>query len=129
MRKFIEHYSLPCIFIRGPEILSKYVGASERGVRDLFAKARNLKPCVIVFDEIDSLVPKRGSNQAGVTDRIVNQFLTELDGTEDISGIFIIGTTSRLDLIDNAILRPGRMDQHIELKYPTTEEIEQVKNL
>ena len=126
-QKFIEHYRIPCIFVRGPEILSKYVGSSERGVRDLFSRARNLKPCVIVFDEIDSLVPRRGSNQAGVTDRIVNQFLTELDGTEDRSGIFIIGTTSRIDLIDKAILRPGRIDQHVELKYPEIEEIKQVK--
>lgn len=86
-----------------------------------------MKPCIIVFDEIDSLVPKRGSNQAGVTDRIVNQFLTELDGTEDRSGIFIIGTTSRPDLIDKAILRPGRIDQLIDLKYPQFDEIKQVK--
>ena len=127
VQKFIEHYNIPCIFVRGPEILNKYVGASERGVRDLFSKARNIKPCVIVFDEIDSLVPKRGSSHAGVTDRIVNQFLTELDGTEDRSGIYIIGTTSRPDLIDRAILRPGRIDQRLELQNPSIEEIKNVR--
>lgn len=107
--------------------MDKYVGASERGVRDLFSRARNIKPCMIVFDEIDSLVPSRGSNQAGVTDRIVNQFLTELDGTEDRSGIFMIGTTSRPDLIDKAILRPGRIDQRIELRHPSAEDVKKVK--
>lgn len=125
-QKFIEHYNIKCISVHGPEILDKYVGSSERGVRDLFSRARDMKPCVIFFDEIDSLVPKRGSNQSGVTDRIVNQFLTELDGTEDRSGIFIIATTSRPDLIDKAILRPGRIDQRIELSYPTLDEIKQV---
>lgn len=128
MQKFIKHYNIPSISIRGPEILDKYVGSSERGVRDLFMRARDIKPCIIFFDEFDSLVPKRGSNQSGVTDRIVNQFLTELDGTEDRSGVFIIATTSRPDLIDDAILRPGRIDQRIELSLPTVEEIKQVKS-
>lgn len=127
-QKFIEHYRIACISVHGPEILDKYVGASERGVRDLFSRARDLKPCIIFFDEFDSLVPKRGSNQSGVTDRIVNQFLTELDGTEDRSGIFIIATTSRPDLIDKAILRPGRIDQRIELSFPSLEEIKQVNH-
>lgn len=125
-QKFIEHHNIPCIYVHGPEILDKYVGASERGVRELFSRARNLKPCVIFFDEIDSLVPKRGSNQSGVTDRIVNQFLTELDGTEDRSGVFIIATTSRPDLIDKAIVRPGRIDQSVKLNYPNIDELKQV---
>ena len=86
-----------------------------------------MKPCVLFFDEIDSLVPKRGSNQSGVTDRIVNQFFTELDGTEDRSGVFIVATTSRPDLIDTAILRPGRIDQKIEVSFLDFEEIKQVK--
>ena len=124
--KFLEHYNIPFIQIHGPEILDKYVGSSEKGVRDIFTRARNLKPCVILFDEFDSLVPKRGSNQSGVTDRIVNQFLTELDGTEDRTGVFIIATTSRPDLIDKAILRPGRIDQRIELSYPKIDEIKEV---
>lgn len=85
-----------------------------------------MKPCIIFFDEIDSLVPKRGSNHSGVTDRIVNQFLTELDGTDDRTGVFIIATTSRPDLIDNAIIRPGRIDQKIELGYPNFEEVKKV---
>lgn len=106
--------------------MDKYVGASERGVRDLFSKARQTRPCLIFFDEIDSLIPMRGSNQSGVTDRIVNQFLTELDGTEDRSGVFIIGTTSRPNIIDKAILRPGRIDQRIDLCFPTSNEIKKV---
>lgn len=125
-QKFLEHYNIPFIHIHGPEILDKYVGSSERGVRDIFSRARNMKPCVILFDEFDSLVPRRGSNQSGVTDRIVNQFLTELDGTEDRSGVFIIATTSRPDLIDKAIIRPGRIDQKIELGFPKIEEIKEV---
>lgn len=124
--KFLEHHDIRFIHIHGPEILDKYVGSSEKGVRDIFTRARNLKPCVILFDEFDSLVPKRGSNQSGVTDRIVNQFLTELDGTEDRSGVFIIATTSRPDLIDKAIIRPGRIDQRIELSYPKIDEIKEV---
>lgn len=123
---FLKHYKITSIYVRGPEILDKYVGSSERAVRDLFSRARDLRPCVIFLDEIDSLVPKRGSNQSGVTDRIVNQFLTELDGTENRSGIFIIGTTSRPDLIDKAILRPGRIDQRIELSYPCIDEVKKV---
>lgn len=125
-QQFINQYKIPCITVRGPEILDKYVGASERGVRDLFSKARQIRPCLIFFDEIDSLIPMRGSNQSGVTDRIVNQFLTELDGTEDRSGIFVIGTTSRPDVIDKAILRPGRIDQRIDLYFPTTNDIKKV---
>lgn len=124
--KFLNHHKIPFIHVHGPEILNKYVGSSEKGVRDIFIRARKIKPCVILFDEFDSLVPKRGSNQSGVTDRIVNQFLTELDGTEDRSGVFIIATTSRPDLMDKAIIRPGRIDNRIELSYPNSAEIKEV---
>lgn len=127
-RQFIRQFGIPSIEIRGPELLDKYVGASERAVRDLFSKARRMRPCIIFFDEIDSIVPVRGSNQSGVTDRIVNQFLTELDGTEDRSGIFILATTSRADLIDKALLRPGRIDIQINLELPTENEISSVTN-
>ena len=125
-QSFIEHHNIPCIQVRGPEILDKYVGSSERAVRDLFNRARAIRPCVLFLDELDSLVPRRGSNHSGVTDRIVNQFLTELDGTGDQSGVFIIATSSRPDLIDAAITRAGRIDQKIELNYPEIHELRQV---
>ena len=102
------------------------MGSSERAVRDLFNRAKAIRPCVLFLDELDSLVPRRGSNQSGVTDRIVNQFLTELDGTGDRSGVFIIATSSRPDLIDPAITRAGRIDLKIELNYPKIQEIKQV---
>lgn len=107
------------ICVRGPELLSKYIGASEGAVRDLFKRAQLAKPCVIFFDEFESLVAKRGSDSTGVTDRVVNQFLTLMDGVEQLtSEVFIIAATSRPDLIDPAILRPGRIDKHIYCPIP-----------
>ena len=108
-------------------MLDKYVGASEQAVRNLFIKARAIRPCVLFFDEFDALVPQRGSNHSGVTDRIVNQFLTELDGTADRSGVFVLATSSRPELIDKAILRPGRIDQRIQLSLPSVHELSKVK--
>ena len=108
------------------KILDKYVGESEKAVRELFSRARSMRPCVLFFDELDSLTPMRGSGQAGVTDRIVNQFLTEIDGTEDRSGVFILATTSRPDLIDAAIVRPGRIDKHVHMESPHPPDIEKV---
>ncbi|CAH1389382.1 unnamed protein product [Nezara viridula] len=97
------------ISIKGPELMSKYIGESEEGVRKLFEKAQAAKPCLLFFDEFDSLAPRRGQDQTGVTDRVVNQMLTALDGVDSLSGVWIIAATSRPDLIDPAILRPGRI--------------------
>jgi len=108
------------ISVRGPEILSKWVGESERAIREIFRKARVYAPTVILFDEIDSIVPHRGSVNEGthVTERIVSQLLTEIDGIEKLNNVVIIGATNRPDLIDPALLRPGRLDKVIYVPPP-----------
>ena len=106
------------ISIKGPELLSKYIGNSEQNVRDLFAKAQKAKPCIIFFDEFDSLAPKRGHDSTGVTDRVVNQLLTQLDGVENLDGVYLLAASSRPDLIDQALLRPGRLDSFLYIGYP-----------
>jgi AAA+ superfamily predicted ATPase len=106
--------------VKGPELLNMYVGESERNVRELFERARNLQPCVLFFDELDSLAPKRGQgNDSGVMDRIVAQLLTEIDGLHSSSQLFVIGATNRPDLLDPALLRPGRFDKMIHLDIAT----------
>ncbi|MDO9529596.1 MAG: CDC48 family AAA ATPase [Syntrophales bacterium] len=110
------------ISIKGPEILSKWVGESEKGVREVFKKAKQASPCIIFFDEIDSVVPRRGSEAAShVVDRVISQFLTELDGIEELKGIVVLAATNRLDIIDPALLRAGRFDFHLELPVPDEE--------
>ncbi|XP_042328601.1 peroxisome biogenesis factor 1 isoform X2 [Sceloporus undulatus] len=99
------------ISIKGPELLSKYIGASEQAVRDIFNRAQAAKPCILFFDEFDSLAPRRGHDNTGVTDRVVNQLLTQLDGIESLEGVYVLAATSRPDLIDPALLRPGRLDK------------------
>ncbi len=101
------------ISVKGPELLSKWVGESEKAVRKIFEKARQVSPAIIFFDEIDSIAPKRGSSgsDSNVTERVVNQLLTELDGLQDLNNIVIIAATNRPDIIDTALLRPGRFDR------------------
>jgi transitional endoplasmic reticulum ATPase len=107
------------ISIKGPELLSKYVGESEQGVRELFARARHAAPCVVFLDEVDALAPKRGQEgRSPVTDRVVSQLLTELDGVEALGDVWVIAATNRLDMIDDALLRPGRLDYHLEVAPP-----------
>lgn len=110
--------SLRFISIKGPELLNKYIGASEQAVRDVFAKAAAAAPCLLFFDEFDSIAPKRGHDNTGVTDRVVNQFLTELDGVEVLTGVFVFAATSRPDLLDAALLRPGRLDRLLFCDFP-----------
>ncbi|CAL9691392.1 unnamed protein product [Knipowitschia caucasica] len=110
------------ISIKGPELLSKYIGASEQGVRDVFQKAQAAKPCILFFDEFDSLAPRRGHDSTGVTDRVVNQLLTQLDGVEGLQGVYVLAATSRPDLIDPALLRPGRLDKCLYCPPPNQEE-------
>ncbi|KAH8788366.1 hypothetical protein F5883DRAFT_707340 [Diaporthe sp. PMI_573] len=110
------------ISVKGPEILNKYIGASEKSVRDLFERAQAAKPCVLFFDEFDSIAPKRGHDSTGVTDRVVNQLLTLMDGAEGLSGVYVLAATSRPDLIDPALLRPGRLDKSILCDFPDLEE-------
>lgn len=107
------------ISIKGPEILNKYIGASEQLVRELFERALSAKPCVLFFDEFDSIAPKRGHDSTGVTDRVVNQMLTQMDGAEGLDGVYVLAATSRPDLIDSALLRPGRLDKSVICLMPT----------
>jgi transitional endoplasmic reticulum ATPase len=112
------------ISIKGPELLSKWVGESEKGVREVFRKARQAAPCVIFFDELDSVAPRRSGGEAGdshVAERIVSQLLTEMDGLEDLKGVVVIGATNRPDLVDEALLRPGRFDRMLEIPLPNNE--------
>ena len=109
------------ISIKGPELLSKWVGESEKGVREVFRKARQAAPCIIFFDEVDALVPRRRSGADGgsrVTEGVVSQILTEIDGLEELADVLIIGATNRLDIVDPALLRPGRFDRVIEVPMP-----------
>ncbi|KAM7258098.1 hypothetical protein ACFE04_013839 [Oxalis oulophora] len=114
--------SIRFISVKGPELLNKYIGASEQAVRDLFSKAGAAAPCLLFFDEFDSIAPKRGHDNTGVTDRVVNQFLTELDGVEALTGVFVFAATSRPDLLDDALLRPGRLDRLIFCDFPSPHE-------
>jgi transitional endoplasmic reticulum ATPase len=111
------------ISIKGPELLNKYVGESEKGVREVFEKARANAPTVIFFDEIDSIATERGqgAGDSGVGERVVSQLLTELDGLEELEDVVVIATTNRPDLIDPALVRPGRLDRHIHVPVPDEE--------
>jgi len=107
------------IAVKGPEVLSKWVGESERAIREIFRKARQAAPCIIFFDEIDAIVPIRGTRfDSGVTDRIVNQLLTELDGIVLLKGVVVLAATNRPDILDPALLRPGRFDRIIYVPPP-----------
>ncbi|KAF2454866.1 P-loop containing nucleoside triphosphate hydrolase protein [Lineolata rhizophorae] len=110
------------ISVKGPELLNKYIGASEKSVRDLFERAEAARPCVLFFDEFDSIAPKRGHDSTGVTDRVVNQLLTQMDGAEGLSGVYVLAATSRPDLIDPALLRPGRLDKSLLCDLPSEDE-------
>ncbi|KAG0215261.1 Peroxisome biosynthesis protein pex1 [Mortierella sp. GBA30] len=110
------------ISVKGPELLNKYIGASEKSVRDLFERAQAAKPCVLFFDEFDSIAPKRGHDSTGVTDRVVNQMLTQMDGAEGLDGVYVLAATSRPDLIDPALLRPGRLDKSLLCGMPNLQE-------
>ncbi|MFL6503501.1 MAG: CDC48 family AAA ATPase [Nitrososphaera sp.] len=108
------------ISIKGPELISKWVGESEKGVREVFRKARQAAPCVIFFDELDAVAPRRGGSDGDghVTERVISQMMTELDGLEDLKGVVVIGATNRPDIIDEALLRPGRFDRLLEVPPP-----------
>jgi peroxin-1 len=116
------HCKLPIVVVKGAELLNKYIGASEQSVRDTFARAAALAPCVLFFDEFDALAPKRGVEHSGVSDRVVNQLLTQLDGVEALRDVFVLAATARPDLIDAALLRPGRLDRLVYCGVPTEEE-------
>src|SRR5215469_11030430 len=107
------------ISVRGPELLSKWVGESERGIREIFRRARQAAPCVVFFDEIDSIAPTRGmGGDSMVTERVVSQLLTELDGIQALSGVVVLAATNRADMIDPALVRPGRFDKIVFVPIP-----------
>ncbi|CAM9368423.1 unnamed protein product [Ectocarpus fasciculatus] len=114
------------ISVKGPEVLDKYIGASEQAVRSLFARAASAAPCVLFFDEFEAVAPRRGNDNTGVTDRVVNQLLTFLDGVEGRDGVYVLGATSRPDLIDSALLRPGRLDRQLYCGFPDAAEREDI---
>lgn len=110
------------ISVRGPELLNKYVGESERAVRQVFVRARASVPCVIFFDELDALVPRRDDANSEASSRVVNTLLTELDGVGDRQGVFVVAATNRPDIIDAAMLRPGRLDKQLFVELPNSSE-------
>jgi transitional endoplasmic reticulum ATPase len=116
------------VSVKGPELLSMYVGESERGLREVFRKARQAAPCIIFFDEIDALASARshGGSDSGVGARVLSQLLTELDGIEELKGVFVLAATNRLDLLDPALLRPGRFDVQLEIPPPDTASREKI---
>jgi transitional endoplasmic reticulum ATPase len=110
------------IAVKGPQILSMWVGESERGVREVFRKARQAAPCIVFLDELDALAPRRGGGaDSQVTERVVSQLLTELDGIEELKGVVVLAATNRVDRLDPALLRPGRFDFLVELPVPDRE--------
>jgi len=120
LAKAVAHESeVNFISVKGPELLSKWVGESEKGIREIFKKARASAPCIVFFDEIDALVPERGGGFASeVSERMVGQLLAELDGLEEMPGVMVLGATNRADILDPALLRPGRFDLTITLPLP-----------
>ena len=110
------------ISVKGPALISKYVGESERGIRDTFKKAKQAAPCIIFFDELDVITPRRGEgSDSHVTERVIGQFLTEMDGIEELKGVLVLAATNRMDQIDPALLRAGRFDYLIEIPIPDEE--------
>ncbi|MBI4607890.1 MAG: CDC48 family AAA ATPase [Candidatus Rokubacteria bacterium] len=106
------------IAIKGPQLMSKWVGESERAIREVFKKAKQAAPCLIFLDELDALAPRRGLDPSGVSERVLSQLLTELDGIEELRGVIVVAATNRLDIVDPALLRPGRFDSLIEIPMP-----------
>jgi transitional endoplasmic reticulum ATPase len=107
------------ISVKGPELLSKWVGESEKGIREIFRKARQASPCVVFFDEIDSIAPIRGMEGVHAsTERMMSQLLTEMDGIQEMQGVVVIAATNRIDMIDTALLRPGRFDKIVLVSNP-----------
>ncbi len=116
------------ISIKGTDLLSKWVGESENGIREVFRKAKQVSPCIIFFDEVDAIFKKRSSeiSDSNVNERMVSQMLTELDGLEPLEGVIVIGATNRVDVIDEALLRPGRLDKIIDIPLPDTDSRKQI---
>jgi len=124
LAKAVAHESeVNFIHVKGPELMSKFVGESEKGVRETFKRAKQTAPCIIFFDEIDALAPRRGSGitDSHVSERVISQLLTEMDGLEELRGVIILAATNRIDIIDPALLRAGRFDQLLHVPPPDEE--------
>jgi peroxin-1 len=121
-----QECGLNFISVKGPELLNKYIGQSEQAVRDAFGRAAAAAPSILFFDEFEAIAPKRGGDSTGVTDRVVNQLLTFLDGVESRTGVYVLGASSRPDLIDPALLRPGRLDKCVYCGVPDVGERESI---
>ncbi len=119
------------ISIKGPELLSKWVGESEKGVREVFRKARQAAPCIVFFDEIDAIAPRRSSSggDSHVMERVISQILVELDGLEELKGVLVIGATNRPDIVDEALLRPGRFDRILQIPLPEKQARREIFNI
>jgi hypothetical protein len=120
--EIIRETGLPVEIVRGPDLLDKYIGASEQGVRRVFEKAASIAPCIVVFDAIEALCPRRGSEGTGVTDRVVNQMLCYLDGVEKLEQVFVVAISSRPDMVDPALIRSGRLDITVICDVPNETE-------
>ncbi len=118
------------ISVKGPALLSKWVGESEKGIREVFKKAKQASPCIIFFDEIDAIAPIRGvSTDSHVTERVISQFLTEMDGIEELKGVIVLAATNRMDIVDPALLRAGRFDLQMELPIPDAKACLEIFNI
>src|SRR5271157_2402982 len=129
LAKALAHESeINFISVKGPEFLSKWVGESEKAVRETFRKARQAAPCIIFLDEIDAIAPVRGSSagDSGVTERVISQLLTEMDGIEDLNNVILIAATNRPDILDPALLRSGRFGRHVDVGMPDIESRKQI---
>ena len=122
LESLVNAEDLHCIVINGPEVFGKYIGQSEQKIRDVFERAQAAAPCVVFFDEFDSVAPQRGADDSGVTDRVVNQLLCYLDGVEGRKDVFVVAASSRPDLIDAALLRPGRLDKAVACPVPSEDD-------
>lgn len=121
LAKAVAHESgINFISIKGPELISKYVGESEKRLRNIFRKAKQASPCILFFDEIDAVAPRRGSHSgdSGTSERFLSQFLTEMDGVEELKDVLVLAATNRLDMLDEALLRPGRFDRLVHIPMP-----------
>lgn len=116
------------IAVKGPEIFSKWVGESEKAIREVFRKARTAAPAIIFFDELDSIIPRRGAgySDSGATERVVSQLLTEMDGIESLQNVVVIAATNRPDILDPAVMRPGRFDRLIDVPAPDSKALTQI---
>jgi len=126
-RALANESSVNFISIKAAELISKYVGESEQSIREIFKKAKQVAPCIIFFDEIDAIAPSRSSSDTNnVSERVVSQLLTEIDGIEELVDVYVLAATNRIDIIDNALLRSGRFDMIIDFPYPDKNEIREI---